>query len=283
MREQHTESEGQNQLIAGTREEQYVDELAMSGKRLTECVSILPTNYQLVLHFHNFVLRDITSTVIAINHMRKNRGTLTHTMREILTRWIGRRYSPLLLSVSLALLLSCDESLPPYSVPGVLFKGSIYPEFVKAKSGSALWVFMSVQNTFDETLQDTVQLTGTLEIILARDPTIRKTVTLNQGSLLYHFNTILGFPTYANYPSINSHNILTVNSKDSVSFFYSWNFVDDNNVNLPAGVFVMHRDTANTVHIYASPETFIVQGSVQVFKKVGLVILQPVSYVVNYE
>ncbi|MCX6144979.1 MAG: hypothetical protein NTZ35_17380 [Ignavibacteriales bacterium] len=197
-------------------------------------------------------------------------------------RWLNRLPALLCVALILALSLSCNESLPPYDIPSTLFTGVIRPRFVNSK-GTHLWVLLTVQNTFDETLQDAASLVGNLEIVLARDPSIHKTVTLDSRSLLYHFNGLLGYPNYANVPSIDQRGILTINSKDSVCFFYDWTFVSDDSLYLPTQVFHMHEDPKYPGHFIADPETFILKGYVQVFTRTGLVIFEPVNYVLNYD
>jgi hypothetical protein len=188
---------------------------------------------------------------------------------------------PALLSVALvlALSLSCNESLPPYDIPTTLFTGTIRPIFVQR--GSHLWVILTVQNTFDETLQDVPSLKGSLEIVLARDPSIHKTVTLDSRNLLYHFNALLGYPSYANVPNL-AGGVLTINPRDSVCFFYDWTFTSDDSVYLPTKVFHMHEDPVYPGNFIADPEIFILRGYVQVFTKTGLVTFNPVNYVLNF-
>ncbi len=187
------------------------------------------------------------------------------------------------LVVVLALSLSCDESLPPYKVPTALFKGTIYPRFVNQQgAGTRLWVVLTVQNTFDETLQGVASLVGELDIVLARDPSIHKTVALDSRSLLYHFNTLLGYPGNANVPNF-AGGVLTINSGDSVRFFYAWDFTSDDSVYLPTQVFNMHEDPLHPGYFIAEPETLILTGYVQMFTQIGLVTFQPVEYILNYE
>ena len=189
---------------------------------------------------------------------------------------------PALLSVALilALSLSCNESLPPYDIPATLFTGTIRATFNRSQ-GVHLWVILSVQNTFDETLQDVPSLTGRLEIVLARDPSIHKTVTLDSRNLLYHYNSLLGYPNYANVPNLTG-GVLTINSRDSVRFFFDWTFTSDDGLYLPTQVFHMHEDPVYPGNFIADPETFILRAYVQVFTKTGLVIFEPVNYVLNF-
>ena len=132
-------------------------------------------------------------------------------------------------------------------------------------------------------LQDTAKLTGSFEIVLARDPTVRKTVTLDHNSLLFHYNLMAGYPTYANFPNIDARGILTVNTRDSVSFFYPWDFIADDTTNLAESVFEFAPDPQFPTHLISKPEKFILSGYVQVFTRVGLVIIDPVSCVVIYD
>ena len=195
-------------------------------------------------------------------------------------RWLSS--VPVFLSVALvlALSLSCNESLPPYDVPSTLFTGTIRPMFVHTR-GTHLWITLTVQNTFDETLQDVPSLRGNLEIILARDPSIHKTVTLDSKDLLYHYNALLGYPNYANVPNL-AGGVLTINSKDSVCFFYDWQFTSDDGVYLPDQVFHMHANPQFPADSIADPEIFILKGYMQVFTKTGLVVFEPVNYVLNF-
>ena len=209
-----------------------------------------------------------------------HRTISTYSAIRYRVRWLSR--VPALLSVALvlALSLSCNESLPPYDIPATLFTGTIRPMFVRTQ-GTHLWVILKIENTFDETLQDVPSLTGRLEIILARDPSIHKTVTLDSRNLLYHYNALLGYPNYANIPNLTG-GILTINSRDSVRFFYDWTFTSDDSLYLPTKVFHMHEDPRYPGNFMADPETFILRAYVQVFTKTGLVIFEPVNYVLNF-
>jgi hypothetical protein len=185
---------------------------------------------------------------------------------------------PLFASLLLVLLLnlSCDESLPSYSIPATIFESSISPLFVKTRDGPRLWVYLTVKNTFDETLQDTASLVGSLEIILARDQSIRKTVAFNRNYIYRNY-------PYPSTPSIDQNNILTFNSGDSLTFLYQWNFMSDNNIFLPQQVFTLTKDPNDPTHLTAAPETFIVRGSVQIFSRIGQVIFEPIDYILYYE
>jgi hypothetical protein len=200
-----------------------------------------------------------------------------------LLRW-RRCLSQIPKVISIALLLglnlSCDESLPPYEIPQTLFKGTIRPVFVTTR-GVHLWIILTAQNTFDETLQDVPSLKGSFEIVLARDPSIRKTVTFDSKDLLYHYNGLLGYPNYANVPNL-AGGVLTINSKDSVRFFYDWMFMSDDSVYLPKQVFHLHEDTQYPGNFIADPEIFILKGYVQMFTRTGLVIFEPINYVLNF-
>jgi hypothetical protein len=174
---------------------------------------------------------------------------------------------------------SCNESLPPYDVPSGLFAGTIHPMFVQ--QGSHLWVILTIQNAFDETLQDVPSLKGNLEIVLARDPSIHKTVALDSRDLLYHYNALLGYPSNANVPNL-AGGVLTINARDSVRFFYNWTFTSDDSLYLPTQVFHMHEDPKYPGNFIADPEILILRGYIQVFTKTGLVIFEPVNYILNF-
>ncbi len=188
-----------------------------------------------------------------------------------LTVRLHRKPTVIVWICALALFVSsCDESLPLYTEPPTPFKGTIDPEYRWGGLGSQLWIHINVRNTFDETLQDRERLTGTLEIILARDPQYHKTVTLNGDFIV-------------NSPGVTRQNgQVTVNQGDTLKLVYKWDFFDDDGTYLPQKVFHVHGEPGFPDILVADPETFVLKGSFQVFDKMGQLTFLPVEYVLTY-
>jgi hypothetical protein len=168
-----------------------------------------------------------------------------------------------LLSVSLVFLFACDESLPPRNDPTKLFRGTIDAQYSLLWNENALRVGVSIVNIYDETIQTTVTIAGTIDIVLVRDRQYRKTIRLSASNLV---------STKFYNPSTKE---LTLDPGDSIRFVYTWNFVDDNNVRLPEDVFHYYRDPICTARYIGYSETFALSGSLQIVEKLGSFTLIP--------
>jgi len=164
---------------------------------------------------------------------------------------------------------SCDESLPPRTTPAVLFRPSISPQTAVTEGYNQLYIYFSVTNIFDETLQGPASVTGNLVITLERDPSIHKTVAVDKSLLL------------GTHPVPDGE--VTLDPGDSLAFLFKWeDFIDDNGNSLYTTVFHTMQDPHNPSQVVPAPETFIVQGGIQVFTTSGFVTLTPVRHVFYY-
>jgi hypothetical protein len=167
-------------------------------------------------------------------------------------------------------LNSCDESLPPHVQPAILFRGVLRPQTVPTHGYSALYVWMTVTNIFDETLQAPAAVQGNMVITLERDPSIHKTVTVDKTLLLIT-------------DDLRPQGQVTLNPGDSLAFVFKWtDFIDDNGNSLLTTVFHDLPDPFDPTKRIPVPETFIVRGSLQVFSTFGSVSFQPVELVFQY-
>jgi hypothetical protein len=162
-----------------------------------------------------------------------------------------------LLSASLIFLFACDESLPPRNDPTKLFRGSVDAKYSLLWNENAMRISVTIVNVFDETIQTTVSIAGTVVVTLARDKKYQKTIALNANNLM---NTKFYNP---------STKELTLDPGDSIRFAYTWNFVDDNNVRLPEDVFHFYRDPICSARYVAYSESFALTGSIQIIEKMG--------------
>ncbi|HTP12546.1 MAG TPA: hypothetical protein VMM37_02925 [Bacteroidota bacterium] len=157
-----------------------------------------------------------------------------------------------------------------YQEPASLFVGTVVPDYRWGNMASTLWIHINIRNTFDETLQGRERLTGTLEVILAREPHCRKTVALINTSVV-------------NSTGVTRQNgQVTINRGDTLKLLYVWDFWDDNGNYLPTDVFHPHGEPGFPDILESDPELFIIRGSFQVFDKNGQLTFQQAEYVLTY-
>ncbi len=164
----------------------------------------------------------------------------------------------LLLSFVIVTKPSCQEDLPPYRDPSEVFEGHIQGLYVLSAQENAAWIFITVKNTFDETLEAPAVIGGTLRIVSSRYPDYRKTLSLNKS----HIINARGYdPTTG---------VLRIDSGDSIRLGYAWNFIDDNGRDLRTQVFQYWGDTTCRAlnRRISYQETFLLSAEVKVFDKI---------------
>ncbi|HEY4612968.1 MAG TPA: hypothetical protein VII11_08310 [Bacteroidota bacterium] len=183
--------------------------------------------------------------------------------------------------VAIALMMvkgPCDESLPPYTEPEEFLGGRISGVYALSASSNALFVFLTVVNEFDETLQDRVLFRGSIEIASARNPSIRKTIDLNAANLSFSLSSF-------NEYDRNSR-LLTIDPGDSLVFVAAWDFTsDDNGVDLRRDLFVFFQDATCPGRCLARQEDFVLSGEITIFNERAPVLgktLFPVCFVSGF-
>jgi len=166
--------------------------------------------------------------------------------------------------------ISCSESLPPYQDPAEVFQGKVTGQYVLTVADNSLKIYITLKNVFDETFQAQALLRGNLEIVLARKPEIRKTVSLYPSNILQA-------------RSYNSSNgMLTVDAGDSIRLGYSWDFIADDGTDLRRGIFILTEDPTCKSREIAKDETFILSGDIKVFERTAPVKFGPTAYTFCY-
>ncbi len=183
-----------------------------------------------------------------------------------------------ILIVSTALLIigfcSCKESLPPYEEPAAVLEGKAKGQYVFSNKENLIRVYVTVKNIYDETLQSTAPLKGTIEITWPRYPSIRRTDSIDVSNLVYA----------RKYD--RDKGILTLDPGDSIRLEYSWNLMDDN------GTFIYNEGDNQLVEwkfidtlCQASPprkiareETFTLRGEFFVFKQAAPATFGPTPF-----
>lgn len=170
----------------------------------------------------------------------------------------NRKMRQALLFSTLVLLLGpCDESLPPYREPEQPFEAIVRGDYTLSAIDNSMKVYLTVKNVFDETLEGTASFRGTVEIVSARDPRIQKTFQIRAQNLIQA-------PGYT--PSTGR---LRFDPGTSLVFLFSWDFLDDRNVDVRSQFFRFVQDASCSARCLALPEPWILTANVSVFDKTG--------------
>ncbi len=135
-----------------------------------------------------------------------------------------------------------------------------------------------MKNIYEETLQSTAPLKGTIEITWLRYPNVRKTDSIDVSNLVYA----------RSYDRVRG--ILTLDPGDSIRLEYSWNLVDDNGTfiynegenQLTAWKFIDTLCIAAPRRKIAREETFILKGEFFVFKQAAPARFGPTPFSLCY-
>ncbi len=159
-------------------------------------------------------------------------------------------------------LLACQESLPGRHDPGSLFTGILAPTYVHAWNENDVVIMAGIVNTYDETLQDTADMRGSLLVTLLRKPSVTRMIPITRDSLM---------PGQYQYDGRTK--ILTIGPGDTVWIRAHWDLRDDDGRDLRMEEFTYYRDELCYGRMYAYEENFAIAGSVQVFPEHGQVVL----------
>ena len=178
-------------------------------------------------------------------------------------------------------LPACDEQLPPLTDPVFPFSASIDALYYGARdlghgaSDNTLKVYFSVRyprGAFDETLQGDAELVADLQLVWTLHPEHKRNVTLDKKSIVEN----------RRYKYDPQTNILLMDPGDEMSFFYEWDFVDNDSVDITSmfplvvDSTCVHRDTIRTpdttrvIKSYprmAASATFIITGKAKLFRQ----------------
>lgn len=154
-----------------------------------------------------------------------------------------------------ALFLSCEENLPPYEDPGDVFSASVDALYILSVDENVLNVVLTVRNTFDEPLDGTLSLQGSITITTVRDNVLRKT-----------FEIIPSMITVV--PSYNPQTRrLVLNPNQSMRIEARWNFVDDQGMDLVEEFLVFRGDPTCGSRCYALGEDLRLNANVNLFSR----------------
>lgn len=167
------------------------------------------------------------------------------------------------------LVLSCEESLPPYDDPREVVDGTVRGRYELFFGDNRLKVDIFLVNTFDETFQARAFFEGEGVITLRRKPSVQKTFTITPDLFVSG--------TYNRFTGI-----LTMDPGDTVRLTYVWNFVDDNNRDLRDLEFQYVQDPSCPGRMIAREEMFVLRARVKVYDKIREVVSAPWEFALCY-
>lgn len=178
-----------------------------------------------------------------------------------------------ILVIVTALSLSCKEPLPTYKDPSEVFSGVLRIGYLYGTPPANIFsVQLVIVNDFDETFEGRTLFEGTIEIVLARKPDVKKTFFLSVENLIQgRYNA--------------GSRVLTFNPRDSVRLGIYWGFIDDQGVDLRETEFTYSTDRACPRRKIARQETFLVSGTLKLYDRTGEIkfgpVVFPLCYVLN--
>jgi len=165
---------------------------------------------------------------------------------------------------------SCDESLPPYRAPAGLFEGRLQGSYVLTRTDNSLKVYFTLKNVFDESLQGPAELTGSILIVSARSPSIKKTFLLTGTNIIEASG------------SNRAGGTLLIDPGGSIRFGVSWNFVDDDGRDLREILFRFTADPSCHSRMRSYPEDFVLTGIITLYDRTAPIFVGPVVYPLCY-
>lgn len=176
-----------------------------------------------------------------------------------------RRFAVCLAGVLGLSVLSCDESLPPYTPPqDVLAITQVFAAQGTINPGiPILNVLITGVNQYEETFEDTVNANGEVRIWWKRHPEFKATLPLSNG----HFVP----PT----PIRGSR--LTLDPGDTFHMKTVWYMMSDEGEYL-IDLLDYSIDDVRGDFEYARPETLMIEIELMIYRQIGMIRSDPVSF-----
>jgi len=160
--------------------------------------------------------------------------------------------------------------LPPYKDPSTVLTAKVVGIYSFNITTNSVSLFVTIKNSFDETLQGKVVFDGQLEIIPLRNPSYRRSFSLSDANLAYA----------RNYNS--AAKMLTIDPGDSIQFRVSWDFIADNGLDLRTAFFRNFSDATCSSRTIALPEVFSIHGKMLVFDRIPAITATMSEFVFCY-
>ena len=166
----------------------------------------------------------------------------------------------------MALILSCDESLPDRQVPSFGLLGKTNWLAQTSLDDSSLVASFTIVNLYDDVVDGTASFNGSIDIVVVNEFGARKHAILTAG----HVTSARGFNPATKH--------LTIDPGDSIQLQYRWDVTDDAGNNLASTedvdglAFLLRQDLTCSWRWLGGPTTFAVSGQMIVFQNLGPVV-----------
>ncbi|HXX65317.1 MAG TPA: hypothetical protein VEO56_16070 [Bacteroidota bacterium] len=179
-----------------------------------------------------------------------------------LSRRRQRHWVQVGITLLVALLGGCQESLPPREEPQVVLRGDVslltttirFNATDSSLFGSSGELIMQVENIYSDVLQDTALLQATVSMYLEDEPQAVSTV-------------IAGYPDVINSYQVLQGQILTLGVDTSVVFEKTSQYRTPSGVPLWQGLPFTHHDLGNAHWWEAPPKTLVVDALLQAYQR----------------
>ncbi|HEY6192530.1 MAG TPA: hypothetical protein VI215_09440 [Bacteroidota bacterium] len=169
--------------------------------------------------------------------------------------------------------LSCKESLPTYVFPSNImsFRVATIEQLSNrlARPGhQAVHMVLVGRNTFDEVFEDSVDIKGSVRIWWQRKPRRFRTIALSEQNLVD--------------PSLVVEGKMMLLPGQEFGLDFTWDMRTDDSLYLPSEmVFTNERRERQCDYsvVCSDPETFVVEASISVYNKIGVVTAPPREFV----
>ncbi len=171
-----------------------------------------------------------------------------------------KQSSNLLIITSWVLFCSgCDESLPPRSEPTQVIMASVAPPYAYipvqdgVPTGTEGFLTASLTNIYDDVLQKEANIGGSIDVWLADNPQVHRTILLTARDLTH--------------PSLDGK-LLTLKPGEAARVLAAWDQRTDEGIPFWNYVHRTHIVNATNDYYDTDPIEFVAQASIQVFANV---------------
>ena len=158
--------------------------------------------------------------------------------------------------IALLLLLSCDEHLPPRDDPNDLLSARMETTWSLTSLENRIYLRLVLTNSYDEVIEGTLEVDGSITIALARNQSYSRTFPLGTAQIddAPVYNPGTGY--------------MLIPPGASMSFLIGFDWRDDTGRDVRA-VMEYVVDPGCNLRKVAERETFIVHGEAKLFKRIS--------------
>jgi hypothetical protein len=160
---------------------------------------------------------------------------------------------------------ACTETLPPRIEPRLVFVATIEGHYTLTMIENNLRLYLTFQNVYDQTIQDTLSLDGNIEIIFNRAPTLIRSIRLRPANIVtpHVYDPTTG--------------MITLAPQSGVVFTWTWDFITDDSTDMRTLFSYYNDTTCRGLRMIANPEVVTIRGALRLTRRTPEVILPPTA------